>query len=184
MRCWPNGDECKALGAAKAKAYAQAEQRRRRAVWPQPAGTGALWGHSVVAGCWQWAGTAARPAPRTASQSAPVAYATVSPTGSYRILAFALARSCRSAAVTIAALLSPQHLLHLRRCCRRSTTDLCTHNQSIEVNANVIVVKMRQFAYPQGKNCQPLAALARYRICKLLIDMIGQYLAQGLLRHH
>src|SRR5207247_2402969 len=30
-----------------------------------------------------WTGTAARPAPRTASQSAAVAYATVSPTGSY-----------------------------------------------------------------------------------------------------
>src|SRR5204863_6022454 len=42
-----------------------------------------LWGHYVVAGRWQWTGTAARPAPRTASQSAAVAYATVSPTGSY-----------------------------------------------------------------------------------------------------
>ena len=82
MRCWPNGDECKALGAANSSAYSQAEQRRRRAVWPQPAGTEALWLQSVVAGRWQWAGTAARPAPRTASQSAAVAYATVSPTGS------------------------------------------------------------------------------------------------------
>ena len=82
MRCWPNGDECKALGAANSLAYSQAEQRRRRAVWPQPEGTAALWGHSVVAGRWQWIGTAARPASRTASQSAAVAYATVSPTGS------------------------------------------------------------------------------------------------------
>src|SRR5438034_9448442 len=83
VRCWPNGDECDALGAAKSLAYSQAEQRCRRAVWPQPGGTGRFGGNSVVAGRWQWAGTAARPAPRTALQSASVAYATVSPTGSY-----------------------------------------------------------------------------------------------------
>src|SRR6058998_2026745 len=83
VRCWPNGDECEALGAANSLAYSQAEQRCRRAVWPQPGGTGRFGDNSVVAGRWQWAGTAARPAPRTAHQSASVAYATVSPTGSY-----------------------------------------------------------------------------------------------------
>src|SRR5437016_14293688 len=82
MRCWPNGDECKALGAANSLAYSQAEQRCRRAVWLQPGGTGRFGDNSVVAGRWQWAGTAALPAPRTARQSASVAYATVSPTGS------------------------------------------------------------------------------------------------------
>jgi len=44
MRCWPNGDECKALGAANSSAYSQAEQHRRRAVWPQPEGTGRFGG--------------------------------------------------------------------------------------------------------------------------------------------
>src|SRR5437870_5598427 len=42
MRCWPNGDECEALGAANSLAYSQAGQRCRRAVWPQPGGTGRL----------------------------------------------------------------------------------------------------------------------------------------------
>ena len=82
MRCSPNGDECKALGAANSLAYSQAEQRCRRAVLPQRGGTGRFGGNSVVAGRLQWAGIAARPAPRTAHQSASVAYATVSPTDS------------------------------------------------------------------------------------------------------
>src|SRR5437773_12476639 len=81
MRCWPNGDECKALGAANSLAYSQAEQRRRRAVWPQPEGTRRFEANSVVARRWQWAGTAARPAPTTGLQSASAAYATVTPTG-------------------------------------------------------------------------------------------------------